>query len=126
MVDIKLINVGEVRFGPSYHELIINGKLLKNRIFGDDLYWSEDKKFIIIQEWLTIDYSTGPITRPFIIDTINMKYSFLSEGKKGFSSNFRINKNVLLYTQVNRGTGINRNFECNILDLEFSDLELLY
>ncbi|ABW19410.1 hypothetical protein [Alkaliphilus oremlandii] len=99
MIDVKLINVGEVRFGPSYYELMINGILLKNRIFGDDLYWSDDKNLIVIQEWLTLDYSKGPITRPFIINTTNLKYSFLSEEKKGFSTNFKIDRNILLYTQ---------------------------
>jgi hypothetical protein len=123
MDDFKLIELGEIRFGPRYYNIEINSLLIPDRIFGGEIYRSPDKRYIVLQEWMSIEYSKGPITRPLIIDTLNFTYAIISEGKKGFSSRFDISETILIYHQENTGTGINREFECDLSKLKF---EMVY
>ena len=58
---------GEVRFGPSYCRLELNGKPLSGRIFGEVLCWSDDSRYLALQEWLSTDYGKGPVTRVLLI-----------------------------------------------------------
>ncbi|MFJ5379104.1 hypothetical protein ACIPSX_17325 [Pectobacterium sp. CHL-2024] len=43
-----LIYAGEVRFGPSYFSLSIDGKALDNRVFGKDMLWSPDLRYLAV------------------------------------------------------------------------------
>src|SRR5690349_12240677 len=59
---------GDIRFGPSYFSLSIDGRSFGQRIFGDAYLWSPSSALFAVQEWLTIDYSEGPITALVIVD----------------------------------------------------------
>ena len=59
---------GEVRFGPPYFSLSVDGYSFGQRIFGDAHLWSPGSNLLAVQEWLTLDYSEGPITALVIID----------------------------------------------------------
>lgn len=119
----KLINIGEIRFGPQYFKLYIGNTVIQDRIFGSEVYESKSKKFLVFQEWMTIDYTMGPATRPFIVDVENLQYYELSSGKKGFTENFKIESNILTYDQVNKSSGFKRQFECNLDEIEFKSLK---
>ncbi|WP_253272487.1 hypothetical protein [Pectobacterium brasiliense] len=45
-----LICVGEIRFGPPYFSLSIDGSDLEGRIFGRKLLWSPDSRYLAVQD----------------------------------------------------------------------------
>ena len=45
-----LISAGEIRFGPSYFSLSIDGKALDERVFGKDMQWSQDSRYLTVQD----------------------------------------------------------------------------
>ena len=49
---------GEIRFGPQYYELEIQGKLPKYS-YGFNRAELEDGRYLAIEEWLTTDYRKG-------------------------------------------------------------------
>lgn len=59
---------GDIRFGPSYFSLSVDDHSFDQRIFGDVYLWSPSSALFAVQEWLTIDYSEGPITALVIVD----------------------------------------------------------
>ncbi|TGL62022.1 hypothetical protein [Leptospira sarikeiensis] len=93
----ELIYIDEIRFGPPYYSLKINGKLLRNRIFGEVAKWSNDSRYLAVQEWLTIDYAEGPITRVMLFDMEANKYTTFKELEKGFVEKFRFINDQLIY-----------------------------
>jgi hypothetical protein len=80
----QLVHAGEVRFGPAYHRLILNGVEIAGRIFGKGLWWSGDSKLLAAEEWLTSDYERGPITRVLLFDLERHRASPLRTIEKGF------------------------------------------
>jgi hypothetical protein len=78
--DAHFIYEGDIRFGPSYFKLEIDGKEIKGRIFGNVFCWSEDSRYLAVQEWLTLDYQHGPITRVVLIDIEAGKLSAKAKG----------------------------------------------
>src|ERR1043165_9331013 len=59
---------GEIRFGPPYFSLSVDDHIFPERIFGDVHRWSPSSTLLAVQEWLTLDYSEGPITALVIFD----------------------------------------------------------
>ncbi|MEN9373072.1 MAG: hypothetical protein RIR79_624 [Pseudomonadota bacterium] len=90
---------GEIRFGPAYFELLIDGREIPNRIFGDCLQWSADGRFLVAQEWLTTDYGSGPITCAAVIDVANWKIARMKIIQKGFAEDFQFEKDALIYRE---------------------------
>lgn len=118
-MSFELIESGEIRFGPRFFNLITDGIHRSSRIFGEDIYEFDDKKYLVLQEWLSTDYSKGPITRPLIINKEMMMFATLSEGKKGFSSDFCIKAEFFQYNQINKGTEIIKSYECELSELKY-------
>ncbi|MEM9832470.1 MAG: hypothetical protein AAF944_17690 [Bacteroidota bacterium] len=75
---------GEIRFGPQYYRVRLNGKELKNRIFGFEFKWSNDSDYLALQEWLTTDYANGPDTALVIIDLDKKNVARISRAHGGF------------------------------------------
>src|ERR1700712_1205656 len=53
---------GDIRCVPAYFALAVDGYSFGQRIFGDAQLWSPESTLLAVQEWLTLDYSAGPIT----------------------------------------------------------------
>ena len=100
-----LVLAGEIRFGPCYYALQLNGRTLADRIFGEPLVWSEDSRHLVVQEWLTIDYGTGPRTRAVLIRPQEGRCAALAVVEKGFADQFRFGADVLRYCEVLPGRG---------------------
>lgn len=113
----KLIIAGEIRFGPIYYLLELNGKRFKERIFGESYRWSEDSQYFCIQEWLTTDYNEGPITQLIIIDLMNKKECIVSQAHKGFINPIGILNNKITYSKDYYAQGISKEFETELEQL---------
>lgn len=75
---------GEIRFGPLYFSLSVDDYSFGERIFGDAHLWSPSSKLLAVQEWLTLDYSAGPITILLLIDLDLRREATLARVTKGF------------------------------------------
>ena len=80
----RLICGGEIRFGPLYFSLAVDTYSFGQRIFGDAHLWSPSSTMLAVQEWLTIDYSEGPITALVIIDLKLGREATVARATKGF------------------------------------------
>jgi hypothetical protein len=60
--------VSEIRFGPPYYSLKIDDLDLGERIFGHGSAWSDDGRFLAVQEWHNTQESLGPRTSLLILD----------------------------------------------------------
>lgn len=94
---LSFILDGEIRYGPSYYKLEINGKTIKNRIFGFVNLWHPESKYVALQEWLTTDYQEGPITSLTIVDLREMRIANISTLHKGFISPINFEDENIIY-----------------------------
>src|SRR5262249_28965423 len=75
---------GEIRFGPAYFSLSVDGYAFPERIFGDVYLWSPSSALLAVQEWLTLDYSEGPITALVVIDLNRKCEASVARVRKAF------------------------------------------
>src|SRR5215211_4691595 len=75
---------GEIRFGPAYFSLTVDDFSFGQRIFGDAHLWSPPSNLLAVQEWLTIDYSEGPITALVLINLERGREATVARATKGF------------------------------------------
>lgn len=75
---------GEIRFGPLYYSLSIDGYAFGRRIFGSAHLWSPSSTLLAVQEWLTLDYSEGPITALVLIDVQHKREATVARATKRF------------------------------------------
>lgn len=104
---------GEIRYGPSYYKLELNGKPIKNRIFGFVNLWHPESRFLALQEWLTTDYQEGPITSLTIVDLKEMLIANISTLPKGFISPINFEEDVIIY-QKDYSFGQKGEFEMDL------------
>ena len=99
-------NVGEIRFGPAYYEIHLDGQLIKEKIFGYGCRWHPDEKFIALQEWLTIDLHKGPITALTMIDLRTLKMARVSKVDKGWIRPLKFENDLIVFEKdFTRTTG---------------------
>jgi len=75
---------GEIRFGPPYYSLLVDEHSFGDRIFGGAHLWSQTSRLLAVQEWLTLDYSEGPITALVLIDLRLRRETSVARATKGF------------------------------------------
>jgi hypothetical protein len=76
---------GEIRHGPMYYSLTLDGRSFRRRIFGDAGLWSPDSIYFAVQEWGTTSYTHGPQTHLLVIDLQAEREVSLCPADKGFS-----------------------------------------
>ena len=99
--DVAVLHyVDEMRFGPAIHRLNINGKVVRDRIFGMQLCWSEDSQFLAAQEWLVKHHRIGPITRIVLIMCAPVRHTRLTRSKMDMPATFSIVRVQLFITKT--------------------------
>ncbi|MEQ9891907.1 hypothetical protein [Pectobacterium aroidearum] len=81
-----LIYAGEIRFGPPYFSLSIDGNALEGRVFGKELLWSPDSRYLAVQEWLSTAERDGPQTALLCIDMLEERQCQISQAAGDFKS----------------------------------------
>ena len=94
---------GEVRFGPFYFALALDGRAFGERIFGAAHLWSPDGAWLAVQEWLTLDYSAGPITALVLIDLRQGRAATLARATKAFLVPLEFAGRLLAYHEERAG-----------------------
>lgn len=108
---------GEIRFGPAYYELSIDGSPLKGKLFGSPLAWSQDSRYLAAQEWLTTDYGKGPITRAVLFDLQQDVFAPLKVADEGFAQDFTFSGSVFVYRKHFQGRGEIIEAELNLANI---------
>ena len=114
MHTASLIFENEIRFGPAYYKLLIDKHLLEGRVFGGELKWHDSASIFAAEEWLTVDYNEGPITRAVLFDLAEVRLSSFSTVTKGFVGDFRFESDTFLYQKKYASSGIIQEMEVNI------------
>jgi hypothetical protein len=109
-----LVLAGEIRFGPCYYSLSVDGYSFGQRIFGDAHLWSPTSGFLAVQEWLTLDYSEGPITALVLIDVRHRRAAEVARATKRFLVPESFEDRILTYRNQNAGHGIVEHFNLDI------------
>ena len=121
----QLIFEGEVFEGPSYYKVVLDGRVLDQRVFGGSLVWSADSRYLALEEWLSTDRRRGPSTVLFVVDVEGGCYYNRSKSSNGFIYPRRFEGSTLIFMR-NRGI-MHQEFELDIgrvtewQPLEFAD-----
>lgn len=102
---------GEVRFGPLYYVLSVDDHSFGPRIFGDAYLWSPASDLLAVQEWLTLDYSAGPITALLLIDVRQRREAVVAQATKRFLVPERFEASSLVYREEHAGQAIVRQYD---------------
>lgn len=95
----RLLFSGEIRFGPAYYALELDDYSFGERIFGEAHLWSSSSRYLAVQEWLTLDYSEGPITALVLIDVRSRRETVVVRTTKGFGIPEAFEGDTLSYRQ---------------------------
>lgn len=109
---------GEIRFGPPYYKIELDGQLIPDRIFGFHFKWHPEAKYLALQEWLTTDYGKGPLTVLTLIDLQNKKLARVSKTEKGFVIPLRFEKEFILFHKYFSGKEVKKEYEINLNEIE--------
>jgi hypothetical protein len=88
---------GEIPFGPAYFTMLLNAQSLAHRSFGDVAIWSNDSRYVAVQEWLSTSKGAGPQTALLCIDTANCSQCVVSTAKQGFIYPVQFEGESLIY-----------------------------
>ena len=94
---------GEIRFGPFYYELLVDGFSFGQRIFGEPHLWSATSPLLAVQEWYTTDYAEGPITGLVLIDAQSRREATLARATKRFLVPEAFSGQLLAYREEHAG-----------------------
>ena len=109
---------GEIRFGPTYYKLKLDGKLINNRIFGFEFKWHPKSKYLALQEWLTTDYQKGPITTLTIVDLKTRKFAKISKAEKGFIKPLKFENDLIVFEKEYLASGKKGEYEISLLEIQ--------
>ena len=112
--SFKFILEGDIRFGPSYYKVELDGKLIANRRFGFEFMWHPGNKYLALQEWLTTDERNGPFTTLTLVDLEKRNLARISEAEQGFIVPLGFRNNLIIFNKEYYGTGKKVEFEINL------------
>ena len=104
---------GEIRFGPTYYKLKLDGELIANRIFGFEFKWHPESKYLALQEWLTTDYQKGPITALTIVDLKTRRFAKISKADQGFIKPLKFENELIIFEKKYWASGKTVEYEIN-------------
>jgi hypothetical protein len=106
-----LLYSGEIRFGPPYFSLSVDDYSFGQRIFGAAHLWSQSSTLLAVQEWLTLDYSEGPITALLLIDLHLGREASVDRATKGFIVPESFEDPIIVYRKEYGGQEVVQHFD---------------
>lgn len=103
--SLLLAYENEVRMGPAYYRAEIDELEVNARIFGQPWKWSDDSRYLALQEWMTTDYNKGPQTALVVFDLLLNREVEVSSANKGFIVPIRFEGSTLIYKKEYLGKG---------------------
>ena len=114
---VALTHLGQTVSGHEYYALSVDGisVSLEKRIFGRDCVWSQDSRFVSIQEWKELDLQNGPKSYLLLIfDLLTKRECVVAEveGAKCQITPESFMGESLMYKVIYEGQfGTTKNFE---------------
>lgn len=102
---------GEIRFGPEYYSVTIDGNLLEKRIFGFIHTISPDSRYIALQEWEDIQRTASYL---FIIDLKYKRGARISKATDAFVLPKNFIDGKIIYEKEYRTGGRTIEYEMKI------------
>lgn len=99
---VVLTHEGEIRFGPAYYTATLDGRPLEGRVFGRRVLWSDDSRFLVMQQWDNTVESRGAWTTLFVVRLADYGYDDTAS-VHGFMEEMRFEGSVLHYEQNRYG-----------------------
>lgn len=103
--------IGDIRFGPSFYRLRVNGQLIKDQYFSQCFLWSPDSRCLAVQKWLEINPHHGPHTAVMLIDLSRGVYAEIAKTYRGIASPVRFTKDGIVYSKEYIAPGLPPIFE---------------
>jgi hypothetical protein len=118
----EFLYAGEIRFGPPYYVVRLDGLLLRRHLFGKRHFgaaclWSNDSRYLTLSEWHSLLESRGPDTQVIVIDIPNWRECTASRTRGGFAEPARFEGTGLVYTKTSYDKDRKANVETCALDL---------
>ena len=111
---IDFLFEGEIRFGPTYYRVQLDGEEISDRIFGFEFKWHPESKYLALQEWLTTDYQLGPITTLTLVELESRKSARISKADKGFIRPIRFENEIIIFEKEFPASGKKGEYELNL------------
>jgi hypothetical protein len=105
---------GEIRFGPPYFSLAVDDHIFLERIFSDVHLWSPSSTLLAVQEWLTLDYSEGPMTALALIDLSRNCEASVARVRKALSVPVAFEGSLVVYRTDYGGQEGTERFEIDV------------
>ncbi|KAA9001321.1 hypothetical protein FJU30_08885 [Affinibrenneria salicis] len=121
----EFIIAGEIRFGPAYFSLALDGLVLPERLFGNEALWSPDSRYLAVQEWLAVAGDRGPHTALLCLDITTQTLRRVSSASGGFITPLRFEADKLIYHKRYFSAGGERCIEYEIAFAALPDWEPL-
>lgn len=109
---------GEIRFGPAYYALSVDDYVFEQRIFGSAHLWSPSSSLFAVQEWLTLDYSEGPITALVLIDVHLRREITVARATKRFIVPDAFDGSIIVYREEHAGRVVVKQLNLDTTKLE--------
>ncbi len=110
---VELGYAGEVRFGPAYFTVALNGRRLRrwwfSRYFAGEYRWSSDWCYLALAEWLV--RSEPPRAELRIIDVTNRREVGFGRSLRGFLSPLRWEGSRLVFSAPASKAGASETVE---------------
>lgn len=107
---------GEIRYGPTYNTVHVDGVQLAEVIAGDEVHWLS-KELVAIQEWMTTAERFGPNTCLLLIDVTKGMFHRAPVFQKGFVSGFKLVDDEIRYQKTRFGWSGQKEIEEVVLGL---------
>lgn len=117
--SFDFIAEGEVRFGPDYYKIRLNGQLISDRIFGFTFKWHPDSKYLALQEWLSTEYRKGPVTGLTIVNVEKFRFATVAKANGGFIKPIAFEDGLIIYEKEYLDKG--RIERCEVTLAEIND-----
>lgn len=108
---LKFILDGEVRFGPQYFKVSIDGNSLDKRIFGLGHKFSMDSRYIALQEWDSIQLTESYL---FLVDLKYKNGARISKATGAFINPRDFKDGKVIYEKEYRTDGRTIEYEIEI------------
>jgi hypothetical protein len=95
--SLRFLWLGEIRGGPPYFELEIDGKKVPQRTVGFDFCWHPEDRYLAVQEWAHQEVQRGPHTYLLLIDLKKWTFRRMAEARSGFICLEKFEQDQLYY-----------------------------
>lgn len=103
--------IGDIRFGPSFFRMKINGNIVKDMYFTRSFVWSADSRYLAVQKWIELDPHNGPHTSIFLMDMKRDVWSEIAKTYKGLVNPVRLSKDQIVFSKEYIAPGLPPYFE---------------